>query len=63
MMKMTVRKKRRMCAWISIGGFSLAYFACNGLERGFLSYGASVWMMVIGVLICILFGYKGGYLI
>lgn len=62
-MKMTVRKKRRMCAWLSIGGFSLAYFACNGLEHGFLSYGVSVWLMVIGILACIVFGYKGGYLI
>lgn len=62
-MEMTVRKKRRMCAWFSIGGFSLAYFACNGLERGFLPYGISTWLMVIGILICILFGYKGGYLI
>lgn len=62
-MKIPVRKKRCMCAWLSIGGFALAYFACNGLERGFIPYDASVWLMVIGNVICIAFGYKGGYLV
>lgn len=59
---MSIRRKRRLCANISIAGFALAYFSCLGLEQGFLTFGVSVWLMVIGVLACILFGYKGGFL-
>lgn len=59
---MKVKTKRRICGWISVIGFLVAYGAAGGIECDTVSLPTGTLIMFIGVAVFGLAAYKGGYM-